>query len=56
MNKHDVIRLFDYNFWAGVEQLSTSQFDQPTDYSIGSVHEQVVHMLEVEWLWLRSLG
>ncbi|MCA0458086.1 MAG: DinB family protein [Chloroflexi bacterium] len=61
MNKQDVIRLFDYNFWANrklwacVEKLSASQFDQPTDYSIGSVHEQVVHMLEVEWLWLRRV-
>lgn len=61
MNKQDVLRLFDYNVWAGqrvwacVVKLSAEQFTQPNDYSIGSVHEQVVHTMEVEWLWLRRL-
>lgn len=61
MNKRDVIRLFDYNFWAGrrvwarVVKLSAEQFTQPSDYSIGSVHDQVVHTMEVEWLWLRRM-
>lgn len=41
--------------WDCVVKLSHEQFTQPSDYSIGSVHEQLVHTMEVEWLWLRRL-
>ncbi|MEZ4669354.1 MAG: DinB family protein [Anaerolineae bacterium] len=50
-------RLFDYTFWAHrqvwecVLLLSDEQFTRPCDYSIGSVHEQVVHTMAAEWLW-----
>ncbi len=61
MNKQDMLRLFDYNFWAGhkvwdcVVKLSDGQFTRPSDYSIGSVHQQIVHTMEVEWLWLKRV-
>jgi uncharacterized damage-inducible protein DinB len=54
-------RLYDYNFWAHrrvwdcVMQLSDEQFTRPCDYSIGSVHQQVVHTMGAEWLWLSRL-
>lgn len=63
MNAQYFRRLFDYNYWAHrrvwscVVQLSEEQFSQPSDYSVGSVHEQLVHTMEAEWLWLtRVLG
>jgi uncharacterized damage-inducible protein DinB len=58
MNKQDALRLFDYNFWADrklwdfVLALSEEQFRHPSDYSIGSVHQQVVHMMDAEAVWL----
>lgn len=58
MNKRDALRLFDYNLWANhkvwgyVTALSEEQFKRPSDYSIGSVHQQIVHVIEVEALWL----
>jgi uncharacterized damage-inducible protein DinB len=56
MNAVFLQRLMDYNYWAHkrvwecVLDLSEEQFRQPSDYSIGSVHDQVVHTLEVEWV------
>ena len=58
MNKQDALRLFDYNLWANqkvwgyVMSLSEEQFKQPSDYSIGSVHQQIVHMMDAEAVWL----
>ena len=58
MNAAYFRRLFDYNYWAHrrvwecVEQLTESQFTQPCDYSIGSIHDQMVHTMAAEWLWL----
>ena len=58
MNKQDALRLFDYNFWADrkvwdhISALSEEQFKRPSDYSIGSVHKQVVHLMDVEAVWL----
>lgn len=54
-------RHFDYMFqmdrqlWSLIEQLSMEQFDAPNDYSLGSVHEQVVHMMSVQAVWLTRL-
>lgn len=63
MNKQEALRLFEYNVWANhkvwgfVSALNEEQFKQSSDYSIGSVHKQVVHMMEVEALWLaRMMG
>lgn len=58
MNAAYFRRLFDYNYWAHrrvwdcVMQLTEEQFTRPCDYSIGSVHAQVVHTMGAEWLWL----
>jgi uncharacterized damage-inducible protein DinB len=58
MNAEYFRRLFDYNYWAHqrvwacVLALSDEQFTRPCDYSVGSVHEQVVHTLSAESLWL----
>lgn len=55
------IRMFDYNFWAHrrvwehVMALTAEQFTRPSDYSIGSVHAQVVHTLGAEQIWLRRV-
>src|SRR3954452_127822 len=61
MNKQDALRLFDYNFWADrklwdfVLALSEEQFKRPSDYSIGSVHQQIVHMMDAEAVWLARI-
>jgi len=60
MNKQDALRLFHYNFWADrkvwnfVMVLSEEQFKRPSDYSIGSVHKQVVHLMDAEAVWLAA--
>lgn len=62
MNTEQVRKLFDYSFWAHrrvwecVEPLTESQFTRPSDYSIGSIHDQVVHTMSAEWLWLSRIN
>lgn len=54
-------RLFDYNYWAHqrvwqcVLALTDEQFERDNDYSVGSVHKQMVHTLGVEWVWLQRV-
>jgi uncharacterized damage-inducible protein DinB len=54
-------KLVDYNYWAHrrvwdcVTPLTEAQFTQPHDYSMGSLHRQLVHTMEIEWLWLRRI-
>ncbi|MFN8374701.1 MAG: DinB family protein [Anaerolineae bacterium] len=61
MNKTYFHRLYDYNFWAHrrvwacVVELSDEQFTRPHDYSIGSIHAQVVHTMGAEDLWLSRI-
>ncbi len=61
MQIEDFIRLYEYNAWAHqrvwdcVCELSEADYRQPWDYSVGSVHEQCVHTLGAEQLWLRRL-
>lgn len=49
--------LFDYTFWMDrkvwdcVVTLSKAQFTAPLDYSVGSICEQCVHMMAVEYWW-----
>lgn len=56
MKIQELQRLFDYNYWAHrrvwdcVLTLTDEQFTRPSDYSIGSVHQQIVHTMEVEAL------
>jgi uncharacterized damage-inducible protein DinB len=59
MNARDLQRLMDYNYWAHrtvwgyALQSSEEQFKRPCDYSIGSVHEQIVHTMEAEAMFYR---
>ncbi len=61
MNAAHYRRLIDYSYWAHrrvwdcLMQLSDEQFTRPSDYSIGSLHAQVVHTMSSEDLWLRRL-
>ena len=61
MNTACFRRMIDYSYWAHrqvwgcVTELSDEQFTRPCDYSIGSVHEQVVHTMGAEWLWLQRV-
>lgn len=53
--------MIDYTYWAHhliwecVLDLSEEQYRRPCNYSVGSVHEQVVHTMGAEWLWLQRL-
>lgn len=61
MNANHYRRLFEYNQWANrrvwecVTALSDEQFSRPCDYSIGSIHEQLVHTMGAEWLFLQRV-
>ncbi len=56
----DALRtLYDYHYWElhhvwndCVMQLSDAQFRQDSGYSHGSIHAEVVHLMNGEWLWL----
>jgi uncharacterized damage-inducible protein DinB len=54
-------RMIDYTYWAHrlvwgcVLELSDEQYRRPSDFSIGSVHQQVVHTMGAEWLWLQRV-
>lgn len=58
MKKQEALRLWSYNLWANhklwgyVMALAGEQFERPSDYSIGSVHKQVIHMMDAESVWL----
>lgn len=53
--------LYDYNYWAHrqvwecLEQLTDEQFTQDLGYSVGSLHDQCVHVMSVEFWWFRFL-
>ena len=53
--------MFEYNYWAHrlvwdcAMHLTDEQFGQHRDYSIGSVHQQFVHIMSVESLWFSRL-
>jgi uncharacterized damage-inducible protein DinB len=61
MNANRYRRLYDYNYWAHrrvwecVAPLTEEQFIRPSNYSIGSIHEQVVHTMAAEWLFLQRV-
>jgi uncharacterized damage-inducible protein DinB len=54
--------MLDYNRWANhrvwdcVAGLTDEQFNRTSDYSIGSVHAQVVHTMAVEWLFFQRVN
>ncbi len=62
MTPDDFRRLYDYHFalnhrlWERcIAPLSAEQFRRPLAYSVGSVRNQVVHMLNMEDRWFCSL-
>lgn len=61
MNVNYFRRLYDYTFWAHrqvwacVMLLTEEQFTRHSTYSVGSVHEQVLHTLSAEWVWLERV-
>jgi uncharacterized damage-inducible protein DinB len=61
MNVEMVRILFDYHYWAMgqvwacVDPLSEEQFNPPSDYSIGSVREQLIHLMGAENIWFSRL-
>ena len=61
MNIDMIKQLYDYNYWAHqrvwncVKKLSNEQLHQPFDYSIGSIHAQLVHTMGAEEHWFSRL-
>jgi len=58
----DAFRYFyNYHFaenrkvWEHVASISFEQFNQPVDYSRGSIRTQIVHLLDVEDVWFSQL-
>ncbi len=53
--------LFEYTFWTDrqvwdcILTLTDEQFDEPLDYSIGSIRNHCAHMMSVEYWWLYFL-
>ncbi len=53
--------LLDYNYWAHrrvwecAASLAPAAVTQAHDYSIGSIHDQLVHTMAAEQLWLERL-
>ncbi len=54
---HEILTLYDYNYWANnrilqtASQLSETQLDAPVDFSAGSLRATLVHTLSAEWIW-----
>src|SRR6476469_5414455 len=62
MHADDIRLLYGYHFRANrklwdtcIVPLSDEQFLQPLDYSIGSIRNQVVHMMDIEEGWFVGL-
>jgi uncharacterized damage-inducible protein DinB len=62
MRVSDLVRLYDYGYWANerllgaVSQLTPEQFTQSVAGSYGSVRNTLVHVLSAEWGWLDRCG
>jgi uncharacterized damage-inducible protein DinB len=56
-----VCLMWDYNYWGHhkmwdwVMAISEEDFRRPVDYSLGSVHAQVVHVMWAEDLWFSRI-
>lgn len=54
--------IWDYNYWAHhkmidcVGQLSDTDFKKEVDYSMGSVHRQIVHVMWAESVWYARIN
>jgi uncharacterized damage-inducible protein DinB len=62
MHAKDIQILYGYHFEANrklwndcIMPLSDEQFVQPLDYSIGSIRNQMVHLMDVEGGWFKGL-
>jgi uncharacterized damage-inducible protein DinB len=62
MNADAIRHFYDYHFaenramWDNhIAALSHAQFTQPVDYSVGSVRNQVVHLMNVDDIWFSGL-
>ncbi len=61
MQASDLIRLYDYHYWANrrvwdcAMLLTDEQLNHELGYSIGSIHRQLVHTMDVEWFWFRVI-
>lgn len=62
MNVSAFRHFYDYHFsenrilWERyITQLSHEQFTQPMGYSLGSVRDQIVHLMSVEEIWFSEL-
>lgn len=62
MNIMFIRHLYDYHNWANqrlwecVIQLDEATFLQDVNFSIGSVRNQLVHIMSAEWIWLSRLS
>jgi uncharacterized damage-inducible protein DinB len=58
MDLNDVRRLYDYNTWANHRTLEScaaltdEQFTRNLGSSFPSVRDTLVHLFQVEWIWL----
>jgi len=54
-------RMIDYHYWAQnkvwecIMPLTEEQMHHDPNYSRGSIHDQLVHMYIVEWMWYRII-
>jgi uncharacterized damage-inducible protein DinB len=61
MNADAFRHFYNYHFaenrkvWDHIASISFEQFNQPVDYSRGSIREQVVHLLDAEDMWFSEL-
>src|SRR5574341_1232930 len=61
MNLDAVKTLIDYNYtlhrnlWDSIMTLTDEQFVQPVNYSIGSIRNHVVHLMNVDGRWLARI-
>jgi len=61
MNAAYFRRMFDYTWWAHrqvwtcILELNDEQYNRPCGNSVGSVHEQAVHTMGAELLWLQRV-
>jgi len=57
MQTHEIILLYDYNYWANqrilqaAERVSPEQFVAPTSHTYGSLRGTLMHILSAEWIW-----
>ena len=62
MQVTDLVRLYDYAYWANkkllnvVAQLSSEEFTRIIGGSYGSIRNTLVHTLSAEWGWLERCG